>query len=272
MRVMQPQRATRAPNGTLASTEAHPWEEFSPTTRWMHWLRMLFITYLLLTGFEIANPFLQTNLGIPTRDNFLVGLVRGTHEMVGFALIAVTLVRIYTAILAREWRDGRVCLSGRHWASQVKYYLLLQREERNVAGRYGPLQFVTYAIFYVLLVLIALTGWLLYGANYHAGLGGFAYYTLGFLYPVFGGLAGLRSWHHWLALAILLFVVVHVYMAIWNAVQNRDGTIENMIVGFRRAPVPVSGVAAAPRPSERRAPPAPPVTPPAGGPPIHPAR
>ncbi|MDI3298775.1 MAG: Ni/Fe-hydrogenase, b-type cytochrome subunit, partial [Bacillota bacterium] len=171
MRGVQSQAVKSAPrpasSGAPARAGERPREEFSASTRWMHWLRALFITYLLLSGFEIANPYLQSNLGIPTRDNFLVGLVRGAHEMVGFALIAVTLVRIYTFILAREWRDGRVVLSGRSWASQIKYYLLLQGEERNEAGRYGPLQFVTYLVFYVLLVLIALTGWLLYGANYH---------------------------------------------------------------------------------------------------------
>ncbi|MDI3299698.1 MAG: cytochrome b/b6 domain-containing protein, partial [Bacillota bacterium] len=121
------------------------------------------------------------------------------------------------------------------------------------------------------LVLIALTGWLLYGANYHRGLGGFAYYTLGFLYPLFGGLAGLRSWHHWLALAILFFVLIHVYMIVWNAVQKRDGTIETMIVGFRREAVAAPGAAAS-GPSGRPAAPVPPVASPGGGQPVGPAR
>ncbi|CAB1128572.1 Cytochrome b subunit [Candidatus Hydrogenisulfobacillus filiaventi] len=217
------------------SKQTTPREEFSVTVRWMHWIRFALIMWLIATGFEIANPYLGTNPNVTAFQNFTVELVRGSHELAGLVLIAALLIRVYTMILNREWRDGKVALSWKRWRSQLAYYLLLGPAYRHGESRYGPLQFVTYMIFYVMLVLISVTGLLLFGANYKAGgIGYFSYHDLGFLYPVFGGLAGARIWHHWLAWGIIVFVAVHVYMAFWNSIENKDGTLESMVVGYKR--------------------------------------
>jgi len=52
-----------------------------------------------------------------------------------------------------------------------------------------------------------------------------------------GGLAGVRSIHHIIAWGFILFIMVHVYMAIWIDIVYKEGTISSMISGrvFRKA-------------------------------------
>ncbi|WP_053959638.1 Ni/Fe-hydrogenase, b-type cytochrome subunit [Sulfobacillus thermosulfidooxidans] len=205
---------------------------FSPATRWMHWLRVGLIAYLVVTGFEIGQPFILYNPLVPTWKDFLMNWVRGTHEMAGFTLIATEIVRIYDFFRTHEFKDARIMFSKEAWKKQLRYYGLFGRQYRHPGVRYGPLQFAFYAAFYVALILISLTGILLFGANYNGpGFGSFIYHQLGFFYPLFGGLVGLRMVHIWLAWSIIFFVVGHVYMVIWNTVENRDGTIDTMLTG-----------------------------------------
>lgn len=205
---------------------------FSPATRWMHWLRVALIVYLVVTGFEIGQPFILYNPLVPTWQDFLMNWVRGTHEMAGFTLIATEIVRIYEFFRTHEFKDGKVVFSKAAWKKQLAYYGLFGRRYKHPGVRYGPLQFAFYAGFYVAMILISITGFLLFGANYNGpGFGSFIYHQLGFLYPVFGGLVGVRTWHIWLAWSIIVFVVGHVYMVVWNTVENRDGTIDTMMTG-----------------------------------------
>lgn len=205
---------------------------FSPATRWMHWLRLGAIIYLVVTGFELGQPFILYNPLVPTWKDFVMNWMRGTHEMAGFILIATEIVRIYDFFRTREFKDMRVLWSPQAWKKQLAYYGLFGRRYHHPGVRYGPLQVAVYSAFYLAIVLISITGFLLFGANYKGpGLGAFIHNQLGFLYPVFGGLAGIRIWHIWLAWSIILFIVGHVYMVIWNTVENRDGTIDTMLVG-----------------------------------------
>jgi len=42
----------------------------------------------------------------------------------------------------------------------------------------------------------------------------------------------MRLVHHWLMWGLILFSLVHVYMAVWNSIRNRTMVIEAVISGY----------------------------------------
>ena len=78
---------------------------------------------------------------------------------------------------------------------------------------------------------IILTGLILYTHTYHEGLGGLLYHILRPLEAAMGGLADVRTYHRILMWVIMIFVPVHIYMAIFNAVKGKDGAMDAIISG-----------------------------------------
>ena len=83
-----------------------------------------------------------------------------------------------------------------------------------------------------MLFLIVLTGVILTGPGYHAGLTGFIYKIVKPAENMMGGLAMVRYWHHVLTWCFMLFVVVHIYMAFWYDAIFNQGTVSSMISGM----------------------------------------
>ena len=97
----------------------------------------------MITGFYIAWPFLVA----PDSNNVLEqGLVRFAHEVHGFVLIAVTLIRTYLFFFSRsnvERRSLKNAVSSTSWIKQLKAYFWIGQPPHH--GAYGPLQLVVYA-------------------------------------------------------------------------------------------------------------------------------
>jgi Ni/Fe-hydrogenase 1 B-type cytochrome subunit len=211
--------------------------EYTSGTRWVHWLRFVSIIALSVTGFYIAYVFVS-----PEISNepvlFLQAKMRMWHEIFGFLLIAVTLIKIYLFFFDRsrvqklEIVSFKDVLSLKVWIAQIKYYLFLG-EHPKLHGVYNPLQFATYAFFYIVLVLLCLTGLILYVHVYHEGLGGLLYPIMRPFEALFGGLANVRIIHHIGMWVIFLFVPVHVYMVIFNSIKGKEGALDAVVSGLK---------------------------------------
>jgi len=210
--------------------------EFSSGIRWTHWIRVFTITALTVTGFYIAYVFIAPEpSGTPTI--FLNAKFRIWHEMAGFILIAVTLCKAYLFIFGKLSGKERMSLhdvlNPKVWISQLKYYLFLSKKHPKLKGVYNPLQFVAYVFLYALIILISLTGLVLYARSYHEGLGGF---LLPYMEPIeafMGGLANVREIHHIAMWGILIFIPIHIYMAVFNSIMSTEGSIDSIISGYR---------------------------------------
>ena len=209
--------------------------EFTSAYRWQHWIRALSIVILTVTGFYIAEPFV-TSIPNPEPTNFMQALFRSWHEIFGFLLIAVVLFKSYLFIFAKRYRDeiGSIkdFLNPKVWAKQIGYYLLVSKHP-HLKGTYNPLQFVAYLGFYVLMLILIITGLILYVHVYHNGLGGFLYDPMRSIEVMLGGLAWVRELHHIAMWGVILFVTVHVYMAIYNAVFGKDGSMDAIFSGMK---------------------------------------
>ena len=209
--------------------------EFTGAYRWQHWIRALSIVVLTVTGFYIAEPFISvTPSAEPT--NFMQAELRSWHEIFGFVLTAAVVTKMYLFFFGRKYRKEigsiRDFLNPTVWVRQIGYYLLICKHP-HLKGVYNPLQFAAYLFFYLLMILLILTGFILYAHSYHDGFGGMIYDRMMAIEAALGGLAWVRELHHIAMWGVILFVTVHVYMAVYNAVFSKDGSMDAIFSGMK---------------------------------------
>lgn len=218
-----------------AVEEIHQELEVTASYRWQHWIRAISIVVLTATGFYIAVPFINH---IPNAEptNFMNALFRSWHIMFGFVLTAVLIFKSYLFIFARGHKAERAAIKDlfnpKIWIKQIGYYSLVSKHPK-LSGIYNPLQFMGYLTFYVMLIGIILTGLIMYVHVYHEGLGAVLYEPMRALEVILGGLGVVRQIHHILMWGIIIFVVGHIYMAIYNAVFGKEGGMDTIFSGLR---------------------------------------
>lgn len=209
--------------------------EFSAGLRWTHWIRAVAIIALTITGFYLAYVFVTPEAS-DEPIIFLNAKFRMWHQIAGFVLIAVTIYKSYLFMLDATSLKERMSisdfLSPKVWFQQIKYYLFLG-DHPELKGVYNPLQFIAYIALYAMVFLVCVTGLVLYVHVYHEGLGGMLYDYMRPLEVMMGGLANVREIHHIAMWAILLFVPVHIYMAIFNSIMGKEGSIDSIISGYK---------------------------------------
>lgn len=210
--------------------------EFSSWLRITHWVRALAIVVLTVSGFYIAYPFIAPAQSGGEPVNFLNALFRAWHIIFGFLLIAVTIGKFYLFFFDRQSKIERVSvkdfLSPTMWVKQIKYYMLIGKHPHG-KGVYNPLQFLAYVGVYVSIFVISLTGLILYIHVFHEGLGGALYDVLRPVEVMLGGLAWVRELHHIFMWIFIIFLPVHVYLAIFNSVYGKSGAMDSIFSGYR---------------------------------------
>ena len=222
-------------HNTSLKSERKAEYEFSIGLRLTHWIRALSIVILIGTGYYLSYVF-QSPMQPSEPTNFMQAKYRMVHQIFGFVLISCIIFKIYLfffdKLSRKEIASIKDIFNIKIWIEQIKFYMFLGKHP-YLKGVYNPLQFVTYFLFYIVVIGIILTGLILYTHTYHEGLGGFLYDILKPLEKAFGGLAEVRTWHRILMWVIIIFVPVHVYMAIFNAIKGKDGSLDAIISGYK---------------------------------------
>jgi Ni/Fe-hydrogenase 1 B-type cytochrome subunit len=207
-------------------------KEWSVAIRINHWAMAISIFMLIATGFYIADPF--TISAGETVSKFFMGNVRFVHILFGVFLMFLFIWRVYLAFFSRFHEDWRDFLAWTDWkclVEQIKFYLLIRKDAPEHKCLYGPVQAIAYSGLMVMIFVIVITGLILMGAGYHAGLTAAAYFVLKPVENMMGGLATVRYVHHLFTWFFILFIVVHIYMAFWYDAVLKQGTISSMISG-----------------------------------------
>jgi Ni/Fe-hydrogenase 1 B-type cytochrome subunit len=209
--------------------------EFSYWLRVTHWIRVVAIIVLTVSGFYIASPFITpASGGEPT--NFMNALFRSWHIIFGFLLIAVTIGKFYLFIFDKQSQVERKSfwdfINPKTWIQQIGYYLLVSKHP-HTKGAYNPLQFLAYAGIYISLIMISLTGLILYVNVYHDGMGGLLYDVMRNFEAILGGLAWVRQLHHIFMWIFIIFLPIHVYLVIFNSVYGKHGDVDSIVSGYK---------------------------------------
>jgi Ni/Fe-hydrogenase 1 B-type cytochrome subunit len=225
-------------NDSIMHEEIHQIEqemEFSAAYRWQHWIRAISIVVLTVTGFYIAVPFVTAEPN-PEPTSFMYALFRSWHIIFGFVMTFAVLFKTYLFLFGRKHNIERKAIKDLFnpviWVKQVGYYLLVAKHPK-LNGAYNPIQFVAYVGFYVMMALLIVTGLILYVHVYHNGLGAMLYDSMMALEVKMGGLAMVREIHHITMWGVILFVLGHVYMAIFNAVYGKEGAMDAIFSGLK---------------------------------------
>jgi Ni/Fe-hydrogenase 1 B-type cytochrome subunit len=218
-----------------ANIETQRKVEFGAAYRWQHWIRAVSIVALTITGFYLAMPFVAPAVNAePT--NFMNALFRSWHMMFGFALVGVILFKFYLFVFTKRYREEMNSIKDfiniKTWAQTLGYYMFLTKHP-ELKGTYNPLQFMAYIVFYLFMIVLIITGLVLYVHSFHGGLGGVLYDTMRNFEVMMGGLAWTRELHHIAMWGVILFVTVHIYMAIYNSIFRKEGSIDAIFSGLK---------------------------------------
>ena len=168
----------------------------------------LSIFVLIATGFYIADPF--TVYPGETVDKFFMGDVRFWHILFGVILGFLFVWRIYLAFFSRFQADWKDFFAWTNWKNTIKQVAFLPARSRR-SRRSTPISTARCSPWPTrasccMVFLILLTGLILMGAGYDAGLTAFVYMLVKPLENWMGGLATVRWIHHILMWGFILFI------------------------------------------------------------------
>lgn len=167
-------------------------EKFHVPQRVAHWVNLISVLLLILTGFYIYYPF----------AGGMMGAARYFHYIAAFVLMLNACWRVYYAFFGKhkdyfEFKPelGKIL-------PMVKYYCFMG-DPVVTKGRYNPLQKLAYLTIPFLMMYQASTGIALAMPDR----------VDGFVQAV-GGLANVRALHYLGTWIFICFVLIHVYMVL----------------------------------------------------------
>ena len=83
----------------------------------------------------------------------------------------------------------------------------------------------------LVMIVLLLTGFALYGEG--AGIQSGWYSVFGWVFLVLGDSMTVHTWHHVAMWVVILFSLIHMYMAIREDMTHRQTTVSSMVSGWR---------------------------------------
>lgn len=193
-----------------------------------HWIRVIAVAVLVFTGLYIHWPFIA---GGP--ESFIMASMRFFHFLAAYALILGLVVRIYMAFRSTfdaDWRDFSVVGNLKNVPDILGYYLFLKGSHKDYR-RYNPLQALAYLFTALVVILTVLTG----GALYHGSLFGVIRSPNAFQWvnTLLGGEQNTRIWHVLFMWYFIVFMLVHVYLALMTTMIDKDRTFTSIFTGYK---------------------------------------
>ncbi len=207
----------------------------APIRLW-HWIQFFAIATLCVTGFLIGHP-LPSQPG-QAYNHFLMGYIRFTHFTAAYIFIIGFLFRIYWAFVgnahAREIFLPHIFRSA-YWKGvghEIKWYLFLTREPKKYSG-HNPLAVLAMHLMFVWgSIFIMLTGLALYGEGTLPGSWQYNFFS-SWITPIFGQPQAVRTAHHLTMWFLIVFIMIHIYVAIREDIMSRQSIVSSMISGWR---------------------------------------
>jgi Ni/Fe-hydrogenase 1 B-type cytochrome subunit len=199
----------------------------------MHWVAAICLVTLVATGFYIGNPYFITSG--EAAEHFLMGWMRFIHFVAAGLLVMTGIVRLYWLFAGNRFERLAALFPVRlrDWVNmfrQVKFYLMIQPEKAPRYIGHNPLQQLSYTGIYLVTLVMVLTGFMLYGQSNPDGI---FFKAFGWMVPLLGGIQIVRFTHHVLTWAFLIFIPIHVYLAMRADLLERAGVVSSIITGGR---------------------------------------
>lgn len=207
----------------------------APVRIW-HWTNALAIVVLMVTGYLIGAPLPTMGTG-EAYDQFIFGYIRFAHFAAGMILTVGFFGRIYWAMVGNHhakqlfyvpiWRAS-------YWREvwfEIRWYLFLEKAPKKYVGHNPLAQLAMFCFMTLGLSFMILTGMALYAEG--AGLGSFFDKAFGWVRYLVGDSQTLHTIHHLGMWWIVIFMIIHIYVAIREDIMSRQSMVSTMISGHR---------------------------------------
>ena len=187
-----------------------------------HWINLVSMIFLIITGFVIHFP-------IPA----IMGICRGLHIFFGFVIFINCLARILMSFFVKsaptggtreQVADFKTWLpqkDNRHQAGAwIKYYLFVKKDH-PLSAKLGVPQKLSYLLIPILIILMFITGLCLWPPT---ATSDFCLWILG----AWGGAMSVRIIHYFGMFVFIIFIFIHVYLA------NVEGTEPTKLMFFHK--------------------------------------
>ncbi len=207
---------------------------WSVLLRLFHWAFALSTVALVVSGFYIHEPWVNSML--EGSRSFPMAFARYVHFIAGFVFTGAMIVRIYLWFFGNKYEKildfaPVTPRNIRNFFSTIGYYLYIYRPKEH---RMGHNAFAGFS--YIITMFIAvgqfLSGfYLLYPESQ-------MWQSLGL--KLFGTQQEARMIHHVIMWYFMWFVLVHLYIFIWNDIRSPEGLISSIFNGTKFKPKKVS--------------------------------
>lgn len=204
---------------------------WSGLLRIFHWVFAISTIVLIFTGTYIHYPPITTKWA-EFKPQYLMATLRYYHFAAGFIFIGALIIRFYLLFFGnrheRFW--DFLPLNKRNIKSlyqSIKFYLYFTDEHEWRMG-HTVLAGTIYFILFVCAVIMSILGiYLLYP---EVGMVN----KIGILF--FGSQQSARFMHYSLSWAFLFFIIVHLYIAVWNDFKAPEAIISGVVSGSKFMP------------------------------------
>lgn len=200
--------------------------------RFTHWINVLCLLALSITGFYIASPFIYAE----SSSQYIMGWMRVIHFVAAYTFLMSIIIRLYWSLAGNKYACmcGWLPFSGKRFSEMIddlKCYMLICKRPKTHVG-HSALGGLTYLLILGVFIFEVISGFALYSVN-HSGavwtlLGG---WLTGIMY-----LQTIRLWHHLMMYVILSFTLVHIYIALFSESMEETGLITSIFTGYKFVP------------------------------------
>ncbi|MGA0540975.1 Ni/Fe-hydrogenase, b-type cytochrome subunit [Neotabrizicola sp. VNH66] len=207
----------------------------APVRIW-HWINALAIITLCVTGYFIGSPPPSMQIA-EAYDQFVFGYIRFAHFAAGMVMTVGFFGRIYWALVGNHHAKQLFYVpifSGHYWKElffEIRWYLFLEREPKKYVGHNPLAQLAMFCFITLGMSFMIITGFALYaeGAGRDSGFD----LVFGWAQDLVQNTQRLHTLHHLGMWWILIFMIVHIYVAIREDIMSRQSIVSTMISGHR---------------------------------------
>lgn len=206
----------------------------APVRVW-HWVNAAAIFVLCITGYFIGSP--PPSMGGEAYDTFLFGYIRFAHFAAGMILAVFFIGRIYWALIGNHHSRQLFFVpfwSPKWWSEvifELRWYLFMEKQPKKYVGHNPLAQLAMFCFITLGLSFMIVTGMALYAEG--QGAGGWADQLFGWVIPLMGSSMDVHTWHHLGMWWIVIFMIIHIYVAIREDIMSRQSIVSTMISGHR---------------------------------------
>jgi len=202
-----------------------------------HWINVLVLLILVVTGFYIANP-----LAIMTQKDvsqlYTMGWFRYLHFAAAYLFFFNFMARIYWGFVGNKYASCRQFIPiSKQFVSEmwtvIKMDILLLKgslkDRQHLSVGHNALAGMTYFLTFIMFLVQCLTGFGLY-----ASMSDWWFPNLFSWVPaMLGGDILTRQIHHWVMWFFILFAFIHVYLVFYHDYVEGRGEISSMGGGWK---------------------------------------